>query len=117
MKIKDVTKPYLAGMKPDYIKARYPVPKWIQFCDAMLDIGYKVRLIRAKTTYSKYIYVRNGRTQYKVRFSNHRPNQRQEEHNDADYYVGISNFQVMRTEAVIMDITQRLGPSVEKSSK
>lgn len=47
----------------------YPIPKWVCFCQDMLDLGLDVRFVDAKTTVSKYVYLRKNGRQFKVRFS------------------------------------------------
>lgn len=92
---------YLEQIKPRYTDNNYNVPKWIIFSEALLQRGWKVSVYYAKTTVSKYIYIEKGDIKKKVRFSNHKPNSRMESRQDADYYVGVSNNQVLRTEELL----------------
>jgi len=99
-----VTKHYLATLKPSYTKKGYPVPKWITFSETLLNSGWKVQLKRSKSSYSKYIYIQKEDKSYKIRFSNHRPNKDAQEMSDSDFYVGVSNGQVITTEMVLKKI-------------
>lgn len=92
---------YLDLLKPSYLNKGYSIPKWIQFCETMLSHGWSVSLHRAKTTVSKYVYIRKGKKNLKIRFSNHRANRYKEQIDDCDYYVGVGNFGVITTEKVI----------------
>jgi hypothetical protein len=105
-----ITREKILDMLPRYHNAGYSTPKWLQFCSAMLEYGFTVHYYDAKTTVSKYVYVINEKNgeQVKVRFSNHKPNWRQEENNDSDFYVGISNKGVITTEKVIPQVLGRL---------
>jgi len=103
-KPKKLTLKYLEILKPVYIEKNYPVPKWIFFSQALIEAGWRVELIRSKSTFSKYIYIHKGDKNFKIRFSNHKPNKGQQETNDCDFYVGISNGQVITTEMVLKKI-------------
>lgn len=105
----DVTKGFLEAKKKKLSAGGWPVSKWIQFCEAMLNDGYHLTVMEAWTTKSKYIYVTNSnrapnRRLYKVRFSNHKPNPRTQEAMDSDFYVGVSHGQVTRTEDAIVAV-------------
>ena len=104
MKPKKLTVKYLEALKPSYAKSGYTTPKWITFSEALLQAGWKVELKRSKTTFSKYIYINKGDRSFKIRFSNHKPNKGQQETNDCDFYVGISNGQVITTEMVLKKV-------------
>jgi len=82
----------------------YPIPKWIKFCDTMLDLGFVVRLHKSNTTRSKYVYIEKDGKVTKIRFSNHKPARNQEEINDSDFYVGVSHKDCITTEKVIEKI-------------
>lgn len=99
--MKELTQGYLNNIKPSYLNAGYPIPKWILFSETMLQNGYKVRLYRAQRTVSKYLYISNRNHKVKVRFSNHKPSTQQQRNEDSDFYVGISNGKCMRTGEVI----------------
>lgn len=96
-----ISKEYLDSLKPAYKKGGWPVPKWIVFCEKMIDAGWKVSLYRAKTTVSKYIYIHKEKNVLKIRFSNHRANVFKELNGDCDFYVGIGNNGVITTEQLI----------------
>ena len=92
------------------------VQKWIQFCFIMMDEGFAVQVHEAETTFSKYITVydyknpKKRRKQFKVRFSNHRPNVRQERRNDSDFYVGVANDKTTTTEQAIAATLAHMRP-------
>jgi hypothetical protein len=109
--LKNLTQRYLDSQKPSYIKNGYPVPKWIIFSEKMLELGFIVSLHKAKSTYSKYIYLNKGLKKYKVRFSNHRANRGAELSNDCDFYVGVGNRGVITTEYLIEHIKKLEGLS------
>ena len=99
--MKEITKQYLNNFIPTYHKKGYPTPKWIQFCIAMIDLGWSVKLYRAKTTYSKYVYIIKRNKSLKIRFSNHRASFNKEMSSDSDYYVGVGNNGIITTEELI----------------
>jgi len=75
----------------------------------MLSYGWQISLHRAVTTRSKYIYAtKNGRT-YKIRFSNHKPAFMKQELGDSDFYVGVSHFGCITTEALIDTLLEKEG--------
>jgi hypothetical protein len=85
----------------------YPKQKWITFCEILLAQGYCVRIYMAKSTRSKYVHVSYPsypNNVFKVRFSDHKPNKYKEIHNDCDFWVGVSNFQVHTTAEAIMAV-------------
>lgn len=70
----------------------YEVPKYVQFIDKMLNIGYRVKLHEAFETRSKYVTVEGGHDlQFKVRFSNHKPIKARELAGDCDFFVGMTH--------------------------
>lgn len=81
----------------------YPVPKWILFCETLMEHGFTVHLYYAKTTVSKYITVtrKGSNKDFLVRFSNHPPNARREWDKDCDFFVGIGNFQTTNTDQAL----------------
>lgn len=81
----------------DYPK-QYSTPKYLQFMRSMSEDGWDVRLYVAKV--SKYVFVSKGAILAKVRFSNHKPIRSREETQDCDYYVGVSNTNVMTTQEI-----------------
>ena len=96
-----LTHEYLDSLKPHYLENGYDVPKWIIFSETLLDWGCSVSLLRAKTTYSKYLFVKKGKEEIKVRFSNHKASFKQEANGDSDYYVGVGNFGIVTTEHLL----------------
>ena len=112
-----LTKEYLESLKPAYKRNDWPVPKWIMFCEQMIDLGFIVHLYRSKTTVSKYIYLKEKgkKEKIKIRFSNHKANYHQEvEKEDCDYYVGIGHKGVVRTEELIEILKRRKNATLEK---
>lgn len=91
---------------------KYPRSKWLEFAAVMLSYqsqGVSLKLYDARSTVSKYLYVsRNGKT-IKIRFSNHLPAKGRVLANDSDYYVGVSQVGVIRTEQVIPKVLNALG--------
>lgn len=80
----------------------YPLPKWIQFCELMLQLGFKVELYKAMNTRSKYVFITKNNITRKIRFSNHKPAYtKQKIEEDSDYYVGVSHSGVITTEKLI----------------
>lgn len=75
----------------------YPKQKWIWFCEELLERGFEVNLYEAKNTFSKYLTVQrpgaNEKT-YRIRFSNHAPNENKERMADCDFFVGHTNFTI-----------------------
>jgi len=97
-----ITRKRLSEIKPGYEKAGYALPKWIQFSERMLDMGFKVVLWNSKTTVSKYIHVKRDDKSFKVRFSNHKPNFRKEVGKDCDLFVGVTNLGCITTDQAII---------------
>jgi hypothetical protein len=87
-----ITRADIAKRKARAIGMGYDIPKWLQFCEEMLDIGYKVTVYEVINTHSKYVRVYGaGDTSYQVRFSNHKPNRRRELAGDCDFFVGVTH--------------------------
>lgn len=82
--------------------------KWIQFCEYMLKRGFYIKLYEATKTYSKYISVIDpvNKSQFKVRFSNHKPIKKREVNGDCDFFVGIANLKTTTTEQAIVATLQ-----------
>lgn len=95
---------YLTSRGDATVKAGYPLPKWISFCREMLDLGLNVKLYEAKSTVSKYVYLKRGKKEFKVRFSNHKPNKHKEKINDCDFFVGVTNTGVRTTDDAIKEV-------------
>ena len=103
-----VTDKLIDNFKKRYKNSRYSLPKWISFCETMLELGYEVSVYMSKTTFSKYVYVSNGKKTVKIRFSNHKPNYTKEIEKDSDFYVGVNNKVVTTTEQVIPQVIKAL---------
>jgi len=76
----------------------YQKPRWIHFCELLFPL-FQLHLYEAKTTRSKYIWIRrkeNGKA-FKVRFSDHRPNAQLERDGDCDFIVGARHMGRWRT--------------------
>jgi hypothetical protein len=96
-----VTRQFLAQRTAKAERQGYPKYKWIEFCEAMLDLGYDLHLYEARTTFSKYITVSKNWKSFKVRFSNHRPAKERQENGDCDFFVGVSHGLVTTTAMAI----------------
>lgn len=96
-----MNKQFLQERTNKAINRGFPKPKWIEFCEVMIDLGFKLHMYEARKTVSKYITVINGDKKFKVRFSNHRPIKERESNGDCDFFVGITNFKVTNTDQAI----------------
>lgn len=83
LQVKTISNPSLLTYCKNYSK-----PKYIEFIEFFYNLGFEVGLYRAKTTASKYVFIKKGNKEIKIRFSNHLPNPLKEEKHDSDYYVG-----------------------------
>ena len=94
---------YLDKRDNAYLKAGFDVTKWSVFCRWAIEYGLHVFLHESQSTVSKYVYVSKdvGGKQFKVRFSNHRPNGAKEEAGDCDFFVGVTNKGWSTTEMAI----------------
>jgi len=86
----------------------YGKTKWIEFCEKMNENGFSCYLYEAKSTLSKYIAVKYGNKELKVRFSNHKPIKSRELNNDCDFFVGVTNTGVRTTEDAIEFIMENI---------
>lgn len=89
---------------------KYPTPKYLLFMRSAIEIGLQVKILEVKV--SKYVFVYSNRHGgklgvTKVRFSNHKPNYIREKEDDADFYVGVSNFQTSTTEQILEKIKEK----------
>lgn len=75
----------------------FPKPKYIEFCETMLNAGFQVDLYEARRTVSKYVTVYAAGKEYKVRFSNHKPIREREARGDCDFFVGKTNYATTNT--------------------
>lgn len=93
-----VTRQFLQSRIEHLQAAGYNKPKWIQFCERMIDAGLIVTLYEARRTVSKYVTVKDeSGKRYKVRFSNHRPIPAREASADCNFFVGVTNRTVTTT--------------------
>ena len=104
IRLEQLTKEKLDKRKPFYEKNGYSIPKWIFFCETLIDKGWDCNLYDAKATVSKYVYISKGKLNFKIRFSNHMPNKNKQQESDSDFYVGISHNGVITTEDLIKKI-------------
>lgn len=70
----EITREDIQTMASTAASRGHDLPKWVLYGSAMLRAGLTVKVYKAETTVSKYIYVSDGKTTIKVRFSNHNPN-------------------------------------------
>ena len=70
-------------------------------------------MYRSQSTVSKYIYISKNGVEYKIRFSNHKASPDRELSNDCDFYVGIGNRGIIRTEQLIVHLLTGEGLSIE----
>lgn len=102
----DPVTPELIARKvtPEYLD-RWGKPKWAQFCETLLEEGFRVFLYMARRTNSKYVYVSKASGVWlKIRFSDHKANLNQEKGSDSDYYVGRGNFGAITTGQVLQEV-------------
>lgn len=105
----EVTLDLLADRVKRHAEQGYSKAKWIEFCEIMLKAGFKVSLYEARKTFSKYVTVSDGRDEFKVRFSNHKPIKSRELHGDCDFFVGITHTGVRTTGDAIREIERAFG--------
>lgn len=96
----------LAEEMIDSYPGQYQTPKYLLFILEMNNLGFRVGLKEAKTTFSKYVLIEKGTQKYKIRFSNHRSKLSRELEQDCDFYVGVGNLGVITTEQVIEQIKE-----------
>jgi hypothetical protein len=104
-----VTHEFLKERAAHYKSLGFPRAKWMIFCDVMLRAGFKVTLYEARQTFSKYVTVSDGRDQFKVRFSNHKPIKARELQGDCDFFVGVTHTGVRTTSDAIKEIEKVFG--------
>lgn len=85
-----ITDEYIKDKNKLVSKGRYPKPKFLTFCEIMHKMDYKVELVEAQTTVSKYVKVSQGDKSFKVRFSNHSAHERHKSSagTACNFYVG-----------------------------
>lgn len=97
-------------LKKKYHYSGYSTPKWVLFCELFLTLNWTVYIYKSRSTVSKYVYIEKSKGKknhklIKIRFSNHKPNYKQEVFNgDSDYYVGVFNKGCITTEEVCKEI-------------
>lgn len=101
-----VTYPYLDQRAAILKDSGYPVSKWITFCETLLDNGFQVYLYEAKETKSKYVTVKKHYKEYRVRFSDHKPNKIRELQGDCDFFVGITHTGVRTTADALVAVSK-----------
>jgi hypothetical protein len=104
-----VTPAFLDARAQRALAAGYAKQKWISFCERVMGAGLKVSLYEARATVSKYITVSDGRRQFKVRFSNHRPIKAREADGDCDFFVGVCNSITTTTDQAADAVRQFFG--------
>ena len=104
-----ITKEALALRAQRSIQLGYSKPKWVEFCEAAIDMGLSISLYEARRTASKYITLRNGCAAYKVRFSNHKPIKWKESGGDCDFFVGVANNSVTTTADALAAVRAHFG--------
>lgn len=97
-----VTFEYLNEREQGLKKAGYPKPKWILFCEVMLQNGLELKLYEARQTVSKYITVIKDDKEFLVRFSNHAPGYVRERNGDCDFFVGRNHNSTTTTGQAIL---------------
>ena len=102
---------YIEKKRRWYEASEYSMPKWIQFCDQCMALGFELRIYDSRSSVSKYIWVSKQSApdkEYKVRFSNHKPSRCKEMVNDCDFYVGISHGKVCTMWDVLRELKKLL---------
>lgn len=107
-----VSEAYLARQTQLIHGAGYPTPKWIQFCEYYLALGFGVKLHRPSRTVSKYITLYHNNKTFRVRFSNHRPLLEREISNDCDFFIGHTRGRVTTTQDAINAANKYFGVTV-----
>lgn len=96
--MRPVSKGFLKRRAEASIAQGFKKQKWIEFCELLLEKNLSVHIYEARTTKSKYIYVKRKGKEVKIRFSDHKPNRHKELTNDCDFFVGRTNTGVRTTE-------------------
>lgn len=92
-----------------YLISGYEVPRWLLAKDFFSELNLKVKVVKSRTTKSKYLYISNRYKEIKLRYSDHAPNPSQEASGDSDFYVGKSNSNITSTEYVLPQVLTALG--------
>lgn len=101
----------LLQSRRDSLAARgFSKPKWVKFCEVLLQEGFTLSLYEARQTRSKYITViKEGCQPFKVRFSDHKPIRQREEAKDCDFFVGVTHLGVTHTGQAIAAVKRHFG--------
>jgi hypothetical protein len=115
-----VDKQYLNKCTQILKRNDWPKSKWIIFCEVMIDLGFVVKVYRARKTKSKYCTVTRAgdHRKFKVRFSDHKPIRSRELNGDCDFFVGVTHTGVRTTQCAINAVCKHFGidrnnPNVE----
>lgn len=104
---RNLTIKFLNELKPKYLRSGYPIPKWMIFSETLIKRGWIVKMYAAKTTVSKYLYIRFKKMAYKIRFSDHKANKMAERNKDADFYIGRGNFGTITTGVLLRKLIKK----------
>lgn len=105
----------LANRSEGLANAGYNKPKWIEFCECMMNEGYQIKLYEAPQTFSKYITVmKGGAKSYKVRFSNHKPIKALEMKKTCNFFVGWTHLGISTTNQAIQATREHFKKEEEK---
>jgi hypothetical protein len=74
-----------------------------------MSAGFTLTLYEARHTLSKYVTVSDGQSEYKVRFSNHRPNKGRELNGDCDFFVGVTHTGWRTTDHALEAVAEHFG--------
>lgn len=110
-----VTRKFLVERKNRSAHAGYGIPKYIEFCEILLNDGFTLYLYEARKTVSKYITISFAGKSFKVRFSNHKPNLFREERGDCDFFVGVTNLGVTTTKDALKAVYEHFNENLPKS--
>lgn len=100
----EITQAFLDHRAAHSVKKGYKKQRWVEFCETMLAEGLTVHLYEARKTFSKYLTVSRGKRRFRVRYSNHRPNNAKELAGDCDFFVGVTNTGTRTTEDAIQAV-------------
>lgn len=88
----------LEKLEKIYANGGYGYPKYLLFIRYLFDQRkYRMKLDAAQSTRSKYVTVHYLGMQYKIRWSDHVPNEELEREGACDFYVGRTNLGVTTT--------------------
>lgn len=108
-KILEMTEPKIRRQKKKADVLGFDLPKWVSFSELMMQKGFRVLYYEAIRTVSKYVIVTRGEKKFMVRFSNHKPSIAREARQDCDFFVGVTNFGVTRTNDAIKATLEYFG--------